>query len=136
MSSVPSTSTATSASTQGTGPHSSPNPTALDRQLILRQVAMICASTQMLAETLTATYTSATDVPQPAHSVSRLDAITVANQLHSLTSTLKTLGETLLAGSATVTERLGTEGEANHNADEHNIEVDEDWEMDDENPRL
>jgi len=82
---------------------------------------MICTSTQMLAETLTATYISAAEPLQAAWLSQRLDVSVVANQLNSLTATLRTLSESLLAASVTIVERLETEG-ANKNAEANDIE--------------
>jgi len=104
MSSVPFTSTPSSTPPQG-ATHQPPQISPpIDRQLTLRQVSMICTSTQMLAETLAASFMSAAKAPQAAQTSQRIDVTAVANHLNSLIATLKALGESLLAASVTGTE--------------------------------
>ncbi|PMD47210.1 hypothetical protein L207DRAFT_576003 [Hyaloscypha variabilis F] len=82
-----------------------PQPTtALDRQVILRQLSLVCTSVQMLAETLTTAYVSAVEPSASPGIAQRLDATRVANQLDYLTITLKTLAESLLAANEIVEE--------------------------------
>ncbi|KAE9363127.1 hypothetical protein N431DRAFT_449933 [Stipitochalara longipes BDJ] len=127
MASLPSNSTLNPTPGQGSRPEPSRTPTTLDRQLILRQIAMVCTSVQLLAETLTSAYISAVEPPRNSGTIQQFYAPTIANQLDSLTMTLKTLADSLLAASETAIEFSEIKEEVNEIE-----EADEGYEIDQE----